>query len=276
MTEPTIEDYLHENRLFPPSPEFKANALTSDDSLYREADADYEAFWARQARELLTWNSDFTTTLEWELPFAKWFVGGTLNVSENCLDRHVANGIGDRVAYHWEGEPGDTRTITYADLLEEVKKFANVLKGLGLKKGDRVAIYMPMIPELPVAMLACTRIGVAHSVIFGGFSPDSIIDRVQDGECKVVITADGGYRRGAASLLKPNVAHQLLMLSLCNAPTPTSRWWKVATTGTTTSWEQHRPIAQQSRWIPSSCCICFTPQEPRPSPRASCTPPAVI
>ena len=205
MTEPTIEDYLHENRLFPPSPEFKANALTSDDSLYREADADYEAFWARQARELLTWNSDFTTTLEWELPFATWFVGGTLNVSENCLDRHVANGIGDRVAYHWEGEPGDTRTITYADLLEEVKKFANVLKGLGLKKGDRVAIYMPMIPELPVAMLACTRIGVAHSVIFGGFSPDSIIDRVQDGECKVVITADGGYRRGAASLLKPNV-----------------------------------------------------------------------
>ncbi len=205
MTEPTIEDYFHENRLFPPSPQFKANALTSDDSLYREADADYEAFWARQARELLTWNSDFTTTLEWELPFAKWFVGGTLNVSENCLDRHVANGIGDRVAYYWEGEPGDKRTITYADLLEEVKKFANVLKGLGLKKGDRVAIYMPMIPELPVAMLACTRIGVAHSVIFGGFSPDSIIDRVQDGECKVIITADGGYRRGAASLLKPNV-----------------------------------------------------------------------
>ncbi len=205
MTEPTIEDYLHENRLFPPSPEFKANALTSDDSLYREADADYEAFWARQARELLTWNSDFTTTLEWELPFAKWFVGGTLNVSENCLDRHIANGIGDRVAYYWEGEPGDKRTITYADLLEEVKKFANVLKGLGLTKGDRVAIYMPMIPELPVAMLACTRIGVAHSVIFGGFSPDSIIDRVQDGECKVIITADGGYRRGAASLLKPNL-----------------------------------------------------------------------
>jgi acetyl-CoA synthetase len=205
MTEPTIEDYFLEERTFPPSPEFKAAALTSDDSLYREADADYEAFWARQARELLTWNSDFDTTLEWELPFAKWFVGGTLNVSENCLDRHVANGIGDRVAYHWEGEPGDTRTITYANLLDEVKKFANVLKGLGLERGDRVAIYMPMIPELPVAMLACTRIGVAHSVIFGGFSPDSIIDRVHDGECKVIITADGGYRRGAASLLKPNV-----------------------------------------------------------------------
>jgi len=211
MNEPTIEDYFHEERLFPPSPEFKAAALTSDDSLYREADADYEAFWARQARELLTWNSDFDTTLVWELPFAKWFVGGTLNVSENCLDRHVANGIGDRVAYHWEGEPGDTRTITYSDLLEEVKKFANVLKGLGLEKGDRVAIYMPMIPELPVAMLACTRVGVAHSVIFGGFSPDSIIDRVHDGECKVIITADGGYRRGAASLLKPNVDEAVVL-----------------------------------------------------------------
>ena len=211
MTEPTIEDYFLEERTFPPSPEFKAAALTSDDSLYREADADYEAFWARQARELLNWNSDFETTLEWELPFAKWFVGGTLNVSENCLDRHVANGIGDRVAYHWEGEPGDTRTITYSDLLEEVKKFANVLKGLDLEKGDRVAIYMPMIPELPVAMLACTRIGVAHSVIFGGFSPDSIIDRVHDGECKVIITADGGYRRGAASLLKPNVDEAVVL-----------------------------------------------------------------
>ena len=211
MTEPTIEDYFLEERTFPPSPEFKAAALTADDSLYREADADYEAFWARQARELLTWNSDFDTTLEWELPYAKWFVGGTLNVSENCLDRHVTNGIGDRVAYHWEGEPGDKRTITYSDLLEEVKKFANVLKGLGLEKGDRVAIYMPMIPELPVAMLACTRIGVAHSVIFGGFSPDSIIDRVHDGECKVIITADGGYRRGAASLLKPNVDEAVVL-----------------------------------------------------------------
>ena len=211
MTEPTIEDYFLEERTFPPSPEFKAAALTADDSLYREADADYEAFWARQARELLTWNSDFDTTLEWELPYAKWFVGGTLNVSENCLDRHVANGIGDRVAYHWEGEPGDKRTITYSDLLEEVKKFANVLKGLGLEKGDRVAIYMPMIPELPVAMLACTRIGVAHSVIFGGFSPDSIIDRVHDGECKVIITADGGYRRGAASLLKPHVDEAVVL-----------------------------------------------------------------
>ncbi len=205
MTEPTIEDYFHEERTFPPSPEFAAAALVSDDSLYREADADYEAFWARQARELLTWSRDFDTTLEWNLPDAKWFGGGELNVSVNCLDRHVAAGIGDRVAFHWEGEPGDTRAITYAELLAEVQRFANALKSLGLERGDRVAIYMPMIPELPVAMLACTRIGVAHSVIFGGFSPDSIIDRVHDGACKVVITADGGFRRGAASLLKPNV-----------------------------------------------------------------------
>ncbi len=205
MTEPTIEDYFHEERSFPPSAEFAAAALVSGDSLYVEADADYEAFWARQARELLTWSRDFDTTLEWKLPDAKWFIGGELNVSANCLDRHVAAGIGDRVAYHWEGEPGDTRTITYAELLAEVQQFANALKSLGLERGDRVAIYMPMIPELPVAMLACTRIGVAHSVIFGGFSPDSITDRVQDGGCKVVITADGGFRRGAASLLKPNV-----------------------------------------------------------------------
>jgi acetyl-CoA synthetase len=205
MTEPTIEDYFLEERTFRPSAEFAAAALVSDDSLYREADADYQAFWARQARELLTWSRDFDTTLEWKLPDAKWFLGGELNVSANCLDRHVAAGIGDRVAYHWEGEPGDTRTITYAELLAEVQQFANALKSLGLERGDRVAIYMPMIPELPVAMLACTRIGVAHSVIFGGFSPDSITDRVQDGGCKVVITADGGFRRGAASLLKPNV-----------------------------------------------------------------------
>jgi acetyl-CoA synthetase len=205
MSHPTIDDLSHENRHFPPSPGFQAAALVSDDSLYREADADEEAFWARQARDLLTWSKDFHTVLEWELPDARWFVGGTLNVSVNCLDRHVEAGLGDRVAYHWEGEPGDTRTVTYADLLRDVGRLANALKGLGVQRGDRVAIYMPMIPELPTAMLACARLGAAHSVIFGGFSPDSIVDRVNDGGCNVVITADGGYRRGAASLLKPNV-----------------------------------------------------------------------
>ena len=204
-TDATIEDYFLEERTFPPSAEFVAQALVSDDSLYREADADYEAFWARQARELLTWSKDFDTTLEWELPDAKWFVGGELNVSVNCLDRQVEAGIGDRVAYHWEGEPGDTRTITYSDLLTEVSKFANVLKGLGVERGDRVAIYMPMIPELPVAMLACTRIGAAHSVIFGGFSPDAIVDRCDDAQARLIITADAGYRRGSPSALKVNV-----------------------------------------------------------------------
>ncbi|MCB1248659.1 MAG: AMP-binding protein, partial [Acidimicrobiales bacterium] len=205
MTEPTISDLLVEDRSFPPPPAFAASALASDRSLYDEAAADYEAFWARQARELITWDQDFDTVLEWDLPFARWFGGGKLNIAYNCLDRHVEAGRGDKVAFHWEGEPGDTRTITYADLLEEVQRFAGVLKGLGVAKGDRVAVYMPMIPELPVAMLACARIGAVHSVIFGGFSPDSIIDRVNDGEAKVIVTADGGYRKGAAAPLKPNV-----------------------------------------------------------------------
>jgi acetyl-CoA synthetase len=205
MGEPTIEDYLREERTFPPPPALAAEALVADDSIYAEAEADFEAFWAKQAREHVSWFEDFHTILEWDLPFAKWFVGGTLNVSYNCLDRHVDAGLGDRVAYHWEGEPGDTRTITYAELFDEVQRFANVLKSLGVRRGDRVAIYMPMIPELPIAMLACTRIGAAHSAIFGGFSPDSIIDRVNDAEAKLIVTADGGFRRGAAAPLKPNV-----------------------------------------------------------------------
>ena len=205
MSESTIEDFYSEDRTFPPSSDFVANAMVNDRSLYDEADADYEAFWARQARELLTWDTDFHTTLEWKLPFAKWFMGGTLNVAANCLDRHVAAGRGDRIAYHWEGESGDTRVITYADLLTEVCKFANVLKSLGLQRGDRAAIYMPMIPELPVAMLACARLGVAHSVIFGGFSPESISDRCNDAAARIIITADAGYRRGAPSGLKVNV-----------------------------------------------------------------------
>ena len=205
MVQGSIEVYENEGRTFPPAPEFAAAALANDRSLHDEADADFEAFWARQARELLTWSKDFDTVLEWDLPFAKWFVGGELNVSENCLDRHVAAGRGDKVAYHFEGEPGDTRSITYAELLADVERFANVLKGLGLEKGDRLAIYMPMIPELPVAMLACTRIGVAHSVIFGGFSPDAITDRCVDAEARLIVTADAGYRRGEPSALKPNV-----------------------------------------------------------------------
>jgi acetyl-CoA synthetase len=198
-----IDDFLLEERRFPPPDGFAASAVVTDRSLYQRADADLEGFWADQAASL-DWFEPWHTVLEWDLPFAKWFVGGTLNVSVNCLDRHVDAGLGGRVAYHFEGEPGDTRTITYAELLAEVERFANVLKGLGVQRGDRVAIYMPMIPELPVAMLACTRIGAAHSVVFGGFSPDALRDRINDAESKVLITADGGWRRGAVVTLKEN------------------------------------------------------------------------
>jgi acetyl-CoA synthetase len=198
-----IEDFLVEDRTFPPPDSFKADALVTGAEIYDEAAADWQGFWARQAAELVSWDQEWHTILEWDLPFARWFVGGTLNVSYNCLDRHVEAGNGSNVAYHWEGEPGDTRTITYGDLLGEVQRFANVLKGLGVGKGDRVAIYMPMIPELPVAMLACARIGAPHSVVFGGFSADSLSGRINDAECKVLITADGGFRRGQAHPLKP-------------------------------------------------------------------------
>ena len=202
MSEPTIEDYYVEDRTFPPSDAFQNNALIADRSLYEEAQEDRLGFWARQARELVTWFEDFETVLEWDLPFAKWFVEGKLNISYNCLDRHVEAGRGDKVAFHWEGEPGDIRTITYNGLLEEVSKFANVLKSLGVTKGDRVCIYMPMIPELPVAMLACARIGAPHSIVFGGFSADSLSDRIDDADAKLLITADGGYRRGEPFPLK--------------------------------------------------------------------------
>jgi acetyl-CoA synthetase len=199
-----IEDFLAESRTFPPPEQFRRSALVSDRSLYEEAAADPEAFWARQARELVDWFEPWETVCEWDLPFSRWFVGGKLNVSYNCLDRHVAAGRGDRVAFHWEGEPGDKRTITYSALLEEVCKFANVLKSLGVKRGDRVAIYMPMIPELPVAMLACARIGAAHSVVFGGFSAEALAGRIQDAQSEVLVTADGGWRRGQQVGLKTN------------------------------------------------------------------------
>jgi acetyl-CoA synthetase len=197
-----IDALSYEQRKFPPSAEFKANAIVSDQSLYLEGERDLEAYWARHARELVSWAQPFTKTLEWDLPYAEWFSDGTLNVSYNCLDRHVLAGRGDKVAFYWEGEPGDARVITYAQLLDEVQRFANVLKNLGIEKGDRVNIYLPMIPEAAVAMLACARIGAAHSVVFGGFSSQSLSDRINDAEAKLLITADGGWRRGEVFPLK--------------------------------------------------------------------------
>ncbi|MGD0393463.1 MAG: acetate--CoA ligase [Acidimicrobiales bacterium] len=202
--EPTIEDYFTEDRVFPPTDSFRSQAVVSDPGVYERAEADWQGFWAEQAGAL-DWFRPWETVLDWDLPFARWFDGGTLNVSYNCLDRHVAAGRGDKVAFHWEGEPGDTRTITYGQLLGDVSRFANTLRGLGVGRGDRVAVYMPMIPELTVAMLACTRIGAVHSVVFGGFSSDALRDRILDAQARVVITADGGWRRGVPVALKANV-----------------------------------------------------------------------
>ena len=200
----TIEDYLTEERKFPPPPAFSAGAVVSDPGVYEAAAALGADFWAVQAGGL-DWFRPWDTVLTWDLPFARWFDGGTLNVSYNCLDRHVAAGNGDKVAFHWEGEPGDIRTISYSELLGDVCRFANILRGLGVARGDRVAIYMPMVPELAVAMLACTRIGAVHSVVFGGFSSEALRDRILDAEARVVVTADGGWRRGQAIGLKGNV-----------------------------------------------------------------------
>ncbi len=202
MADVTLEALADEQRVFPPVPAFAERALVTDHSMHDRAAADPTAFWAEQARELLHWDQDFTSVCEWDLPFVKWFSDGSLNVSYNCLDRHVEAGHGDQVAILWEGEPGDAREITYAELLDEVARTANALKSLGVVKGDRVAIYMGMVPELPVAMLACARIGAAHSVVFGGFTADSLRDRINDAAAKVLVTGDGAWRRGGIVELK--------------------------------------------------------------------------
>ncbi len=199
--QPEIEALLREQRTFPPDPAFVARANATAD-LYVEAERDPEAFWAAQARQRLSWSTPFEKTLEWDLPFATWFGGGRLNVAYNCVDRHVERGLGAKVAYHWIGEPGETRTITYGDLQALVNRTANALRELGVATGDRVAIYMPMIPELPVAMLACARIGAPFTVVFGGFSSEALADRINDAGAKVLITADGGWRRGRQVGLK--------------------------------------------------------------------------
>jgi len=201
-----ISNVLNETRIFPPSPSFSQQAsigsMAQYQAIYDNSIQDIEGFWAKEAKEHLHWFKPFETTLEWDEPFAKWFVGGQTNVSYNCLDVHVNNGLGEKVAIYWEGEPGDQRTVTYADLLRDVSRFANGLKKLGVQKGDRISIYMPMVPELAVAMLACARVGAIHSVIFGGFSAEAIADRNNDAQARFLITADGGYRRGKPLSLK--------------------------------------------------------------------------
>src|SRR5699024_2210267 len=206
---PALENLLSETRTFPPSAEFAANA-NAQPEMYERAKADRLGFWAEQAREFLTWDKPFTETLDYsEAPKAKWFADGTLNATYNAVDRHVEAGRGDKVAIHFEGEPGDNRDLTYADLKREVSKAANAIQALGVSTGDRVAIYLPMIPESVIAMLACARIGAPHSVVFGGFSSEALYSRIIDADAKLVITADGGYRRGKPSSLKPAVDEAL-------------------------------------------------------------------
>jgi acetyl-CoA synthetase len=197
----------HENRTFPPTKEFASQA-NANQEIYERADKDYLAFWEEQAGNLY-WHKKWDQVLDWQSPFAKWFIGGKLNASYNALDRHVLEGRGNRIAFLFEGEPGDSKQITYSQLLTEVKKCANALTSLGIKSGDRVAIYIPMIPEAAIAMLACARVGAAHSVVFGGFSADSLLARIQDADASLVITADGGFRKGSAFALKSIVDEAL-------------------------------------------------------------------
>ncbi len=206
--EATIDALLSEDRVFEPPEGFRNRALWTDPAVYQRAAADPDRFWAEQA-ERIDWYRRWDQVMEWNPPWVQWFTGGKLNVAYNCLDRHVESDGGGKVAYYWEGEPGDERTITYAELHAEVCRFANGLKSLGVRKGDRVAIYLGMIPELPVAMLACARLGAAHSVVFGGFSSEALKDRINDAEAKVLITADGAYRRGQEVALKANAEEAL-------------------------------------------------------------------
>jgi len=242
VSDQTITSVSRESRVFRPSAEFQRQAnlgsLAAYKKLYAESVNAPEKFWGRQAKELLTWRRPFKKALSWKLPHAKWFVGGQLNVAENCIDRHLGTARENKAAIIFEGEPGDIRTLTYKQLHREVCRFANVLTGLGVGKGDRVAIYMPMVPEAAVGMLACARLGAIHTVIFGGFSSEAIKDRVNDCQAKVILTADGGWRRGKVVELKanvdravgftPSVQHVVVLKRTGNAVTMTEgrdRWW---------------------------------------------------
>jgi acetyl-CoA synthetase len=254
-----IETMFLEERTYPPPEDFAAQA-NAQPGIY---DVPFEEFWEREGRERVTWFERFTELYQWEPPYAKWYLGGKLNVCFNCVDRHVEAGAGGVVAYHWEGEPeGDTRTITYADLQKDVVRFANALKKLGVKKGTPVGIYMGMVPELPVAMLACTRLGAPHTVVFGGFSADSLSGRMNDMKCELIITQDEAWRRGSTIGLK-TVADE----AMC-------RCRRAVTTGGTTSPATPRTIpirVRASRWTARTCCSSCTRAERPRSRRGSST-----
>jgi acetyl-CoA synthetase len=237
VTHEALENLLHEERRFPPSEAFAAQANATA-ALRDEAERDRLAFWDRQARSLVSWDQDWEQVLDWtNPPFARWFVGGRLNLAYNCVDRHVESGHGSQVAIHWEGEPGDTRTLTYADLQQEVHRAAHALESLGVRAGDRVAIYLPMIPEAAIAMLACARIGAVHSVVFGGFSAEALRSRIDDAEAVVVVTADGGYRRGKPSALKPAVDD-----AIAQSAGTVSKVLVVRRTGQDVAWDDSRDV----------------------------------
>jgi acetyl-CoA synthetase len=243
MGERDIDALLVERRVIEPSKEFCDSAIVQDEDVYREAAADLETFWARQAQRL-RWSRPWGQVLEWDPPWVKWFSGGTLNACDNCVDRHVEAGLGDRVAYHWEGEPGDERTVTYRDLQRQVVRFAGALRGLGVRKGTPVGIYMGMVPELPVAMLACARLGAPHTVVFGGFAADALADRLNDMRCEVLVTQDEGWRRGQRVPLKGNAdeaveradtVRSVVVLRRTGADVPMAEgrdhWWHGAVEG---------------------------------------------
>ena len=278
-----IESHLVEKRVFKPSAAFTSKAriksLAQYRRMYRESIRQPAKFWAREAKEL-AWRAPWRKVVDWKPPFAKWFVGGKLNVSENCVDRHLAGSRRNKAAIIWEGEPGDKRTLTYQQLHREVCRFANVLKRNNIKKGDRVIIYLPNIPEAAIAMLACARIGAVHSVVFGGFSADSIRDRINDSGAIGLITADGSYRRGGIVPLKKTwmtrfaMAPQSGASSFFAARETTSIWRKAAMFGGIENWNTWMQAAPRLRMIASTRFTFFT-QADRPANRKEfCTPPA--